>query len=214
MVVKEALVSSYLPGLSEGKGQHWNLQFIWHFQDWEWIYADIFIEVLYDNLPASFGQDQAVWLPSKKGVFEADQAVWLPSKKGVFEARSFYSAFRGPTCIFFSWKSIKMARVPWKEAFFVWNAALGRIKTVDNLRKRHILVVDWCYTCKFSGESIDHLLLHCSMGTNIGSSVFTLFGLAWVMPKSVIELLEHWQGWFQCHKGAKVLQALPLCLMP
>ena len=37
--------------------------------------------MLYDNLPASFGQDQAVWLPSKKGVFEADQAVWLPSKK-------------------------------------------------------------------------------------------------------------------------------------
>ena len=35
VVVKEALVSSYLPGLSEGKGQHWNLQFIWHFQDWE-----------------------------------------------------------------------------------------------------------------------------------------------------------------------------------
>ena len=68
--------------------------------------------MLYDNLPASFSQDQAVWLPSKKGVFEADQAVWLPSKKGVFEARSFYSAFRGPTCIFFSWKSIKMARIP------------------------------------------------------------------------------------------------------
>lgn len=73
----------------------------------------------------------------------------------------------------------------------MWNAALGRIKTVDNLHKRHILVVDWCYTCKCSGESIDHLLLHCSMGTNIGSPVFTFFGLAWVMPKSVIELLEH-----------------------
>lgn len=85
VVVKEALVSSYLPGLSEGKGQHWNFQFIWHFQDWELKYADIFIEVLYDNLPASFCQDQAVWLPSKRGVFEADQAVWWPSKKGVCE---------------------------------------------------------------------------------------------------------------------------------
>lgn len=40
-----------------------------------------------------------------------------------------------------------------------------------------------------------------------------LVGLAWVSPKSVIELLECWQGWFQQHRGAKVWQALPLCVI-
>ena len=28
------------------------------------------------------------------------------------------------------------------------------------LRNRHVIVVDWCCTCKKSEESIDHLLLH------------------------------------------------------
>jgi hypothetical protein len=33
----------------------------------------------------------------------------------------------------------------------------------DNLRKRHIRVIDWCYMCNISKESIDYvcLLLHC-----------------------------------------------------
>jgi hypothetical protein len=28
---------------------------------------------------------------------------------------------------------------------------------LDNLRKRNIVVVEWCCMCKKSGESIDHL---------------------------------------------------------
>lgn len=39
---------------------------------------------------------------------------------------------------------------------------MGQILTIDNLRKQRVLVVDWCCMCKQSGESIDHLLLHCS----------------------------------------------------
>jgi hypothetical protein len=32
---------------------------------------------------------------------------------------------------------------------------------LDSLRKRNIIVVDWCCMCKKSEESIDHLLFHC-----------------------------------------------------
>jgi hypothetical protein len=31
---------------------------------------------------------------------------------------------------------------------------------VDNLRKRHVVIVDRCYLCKSNEESVDHLLLH------------------------------------------------------
>jgi hypothetical protein len=29
-------------------------------------------------------------------------------------------------------------------AFFVWLATLGKILTMDNLRKWHVIVVNWC----------------------------------------------------------------------
>jgi hypothetical protein len=37
---------------------------------------------------------------------------------------------------------------------------VGNILTLDNLRKRKVIVVDWCCMCKRSGESMDHLLLY------------------------------------------------------
>ena len=50
-----------------------------------------------------------------------------------------------------------MTKVPHRVAFFVWKAAIGEILTVDNLHRRHIMIIDWCCMCKYSGESIDHL---------------------------------------------------------
>ena len=47
--------------------------------------------------------------------------------------------------------------------FFIWSAALGKILTTDNLRKRGCVVMDWCYMCKKSEESMDPLLLHCDV---------------------------------------------------
>jgi hypothetical protein len=34
---------------------------------------------------------------------------------------------------------------------------------MDNLCQRGITIVDWCCMCKASGESVDNLLLHCSL---------------------------------------------------
>jgi hypothetical protein len=40
--------------------------------------------------------------------------------------------------------------------FFMWTAALGKILTLNNLGKRNVVVVEWYYMCKKSGEPIDH----------------------------------------------------------
>ena len=36
---------------------------------------------------------------------------------------------------------------------------LGKILRVNNLRKRHLIVIDWCCLCNRSGEIVDHLFL-------------------------------------------------------
>ena len=35
----------------------------------------------------------------------------------------------------------------------------GKILTIDNLHKKKVWFLDWCYMCKSSGEIIDHLLM-------------------------------------------------------
>ena len=97
--------------------------------------------------------------------------------------------------------------------YFVWTVALGNILTINNLRKRQILILDWCCMCKRNGELVDHLLIHCSIAFDLWSMVFTLFGIHWVMPKTVVELLACWQGKFGRHRNFAIWMAMPHCLM-
>jgi len=83
-------------------------------------------------------------------------------------------------------------------AFFVWTAALEKILTHDNLRRRGVVVVEWCVMCKKHGESVNHLLLHCNVARVVWSSFSSLFGVEWVMPSSVLDLLSDW-GTLQGH---------------
>jgi hypothetical protein len=79
-------------------------------------------------------------------------------------------------------------QAPLRAAFFAWSAALGKILTVDNLRKRHIIIVDRCCLCKRDGESMNHLLLHYDVAYALWTNIFNRFGMSWVMPRRVIDL--------------------------
>ena len=103
-------------------------------------------------------------------------------------------------------------KVPPRVAFFSWIAALGKILTMDNLWKRHIAVLEWCFMCKRCGESVDHLLLHCPIAYELWSMVFCLFGIHWVMSYKVSELLASWQGKFGRHRNICLLSFVPHCL--
>jgi hypothetical protein len=74
----------------------------------------------------------------------------------------------------------------------VWTAALGKILTQDNLRKRHVIVINYCCMCKKIEETVDHLLLHCDVASVVWNSLFSCFGVSWVMPRRVIDLLACW----------------------
>jgi hypothetical protein len=90
-----------------------------------------------------------------------DKLWWIPSRKGTFEVSSFYRPLstQGPSS--FPWKGIWRTKVPPRVAFFAWTATRGKILTIDNLRRRGMIVVNRCWLCESDGESVDHLLIHC-----------------------------------------------------
>jgi hypothetical protein len=105
-----------------------------------------------------------------------DSLCWTPSCRGLFEVRSFYTTLISPHPPgIFPWKSVWKAKVPSRVAFFVWTAALGKILTTENLRKRRVTILDWCCMCKSSGESVNHLLVHCPVAWELWSLWFWSF---------------------------------------
>jgi hypothetical protein len=111
---------------------------------------------------------------------EGDRLLWNPSKKGLFEVKSFYEELirkDDPSFPSFLWKKIWRVKAPTRVAFFVWSATLDKILTHDNLRKRNVIMIEWCCLCKKSGESIDHLLLHCEIARDLWSYILILFGV-------------------------------------
>ncbi len=92
-------------------------------------------------------------------------------------------------------------------------AALGSLLTIDNFRKRNLIILDWCCICKQSGESVDHLLLHCSLARELWSMVFVLFDVNWVMPCHVFNLWACWQGHLGDQRKMVVWRMVPHCVM-
>ncbi len=163
--------------------------------------VDSFFDLLYSHHPQGQGEDQLSWR--------------LP-KSGKFEVSSFYEHLREPTGVHFPWKSIWRVKVPHKIAFFVHKIAffvrtiaLGKILTVENLRKCSLMIIDCCCNCKSNGDSVDHLLLHCPLPMDLWSFVFNLFGISWVMPKTVTQKLDCWQGKFHRHRHLKIWKVNP-----
>ena len=68
--------------------------------------------------------------------------------------------------------------------FLLVDFNLRKILTLDILWNKGVTVVDWCYMCKRSGESVNHLLLHCLIASEWWTLVWALFGLLWVMPQT------------------------------
>jgi hypothetical protein len=176
----------------------WNVIFVRAIQDWEMDVISSFFELLYS---------------CKISQGNVDRIRWFPSKKGIFEVKSFYKVLSNPTNEVFPWKSIWRCKVPLRVAFFGWNAALGKILTHDNLRKRRIIVVEWCCMCKKNGESVDHLLIHCEVATYLWHYVFTLFGVEWVMPQKVIDLFACWSQGGGRDLSRVIWRMAPLCVI-
>jgi len=67
--------------------------------------------------------------------------------------------------------------------------------------------------CKKHGESVDHLLLHCDVARIVWSSFYRLFGVEWVMPSSVVDLLSAWGTLLGRGPVHRMWKQVPLCVL-
>lgn len=119
-----------------------------------------------------------------------DKLRSVPSKRGMFGVRSLYNVLVPHESAPFPQKCIWWHNVTLRAEFFAWTATLEKILAMDNLKKRHVIVVDQCCMCKKSRETVD-LLLYCEITYTLWSAIFNRLGLAWVMPRNkLFRLLE------------------------
>jgi hypothetical protein len=108
--------------------------------------------------------------------------------KRKFDVRSFYNILASKEASPFPWKNIWRTKAPSRVAFFTKTAVLGKILTIDNLKKRNLIMINRCCLCKLDGETINHLLIHC-VDCSLWYAIFSRFGLLCVMPSNVVGLL-------------------------
>jgi hypothetical protein len=111
----------------------------------------------------------------------------------------------------FQWKSVWQTQAPPMVVFFAWSAALGKILTLDNLKKQHVIVMNLCCMYKRSEETVDHLLLHCKVYFALWSAIFSHFGMSWVMPRRVFDLFACWWSSGR-RRSVAVWMMVPTCL--
>ena len=93
-----------------------------------------------------------------------------------------------------------------KISFFAWEA-WGKALTLDMVQKRGRALANKCFMCLEKEKTIDHLLLHCSNTRVLWDLLFTLFGVSWVLPSSIIDSPK--LAWFFC--GQKVQEGVESC---
>jgi len=154
---------------------HWNPSFFRATHDWELESIDYFLNLLYFLKPH----------PE-----EVDSMVWTPFSRHGFAVKNYYNMLLLDEHRSFPCKSIWKVKAPPRIAFFSWAAALGRILTVDNLKRQGFYIVNWCCLCKKDEETFNHLIIHCEYTVDIWHFVLNIFG---VMPSNILELLQCWK---------------------
>ena len=69
------------------------------------------------------------------------------------------------------------------------------------------------FICSLKWRNYWTLVSTLQSGKEMWDTVFNLFGLTWVIPKRVVDLLSCWQGKMGRHRNIEVWRAVPHCLM-
>ena len=111
----------------------WDIRFHRLVNDQESQSLDSFMVLIYSTKVRGVGSNNLCWKPA--------------SSRG-FKVSGYHHSISPSTGISFPWKMVWKSKVPPRVAVFSWTAALGKILTIDNLQKRHFVVLEWCFTCK------------------------------------------------------------------
>ena len=138
-----------------------------------------------------------------------DKLCWKLARNKGFKVREYYFFLSSTLDTLFPWKLVWHSIIPPRVAFFSWTVTLGKILTLENLWYKGVAVVDWCYTCKKSGESVNHLLLHCFWVIVYG------VGFVWSSMSYATKCywFISWQGPFGRHQSIDLWRAVPHCVL-
>jgi hypothetical protein len=194
---QSASVASCLTPSNAGAGRMWNVTFIRDFNDWEFEEVLAFFSFIQSKIPATL---------------DSDFSLWKLHQHGNFDVKSFYHAIDNHSAVSFPWRAIWKVKAPRRVSFFLWSATWGRILTCDNLMRRGYSLATWCCMCRSAEETGTHLLIHCAMASDLWHMVLRSFGVIWVFPNNIGDLLFGWFNYFGKHKSS-IWNLVPHCLM-
>jgi hypothetical protein len=96
-------------------------------QDWELESLVTFLDLLYS---------------SKTSLSETNKMLWSLARNHRYEVKSFYNTLQSGESSFFPWKRVWKVKAPSRIAFFTWTVALGKILTIDNVRRQGLTLVN------------------------------------------------------------------------
>ena len=81
----------------------------------------------------------------------------------------------------------------------MWTVAHSQILTLNNLILHGRPLANRCCMCCCNEEYVDNLLIFCPVAHSMWMYMLQLFGIDWVMPGSVADLLFCWYHWLGKH---------------
>ena len=141
-----------------------------------------------------------------------DKLVLQNVKDRGFSVKSMYKDVDVSPSFDFPHRIVWNSVVPPKIGVFAWEAAWGKVLTMDQLKRRGMYFANRCFMCEEEEENIDHLLIHCKFAKMLWDLLLSIVGISWVFPQSVIHTLLAWQGTAVGKKRRKIWFAAPLCL--
>ena len=67
---------------------------------------------------------------------EEHSVIWKEGGDGLFRVKRAYSVLASPIVVEFPYSNVWVYRVPTKIVFFAWEAAWGKVLTLDRLQRR------------------------------------------------------------------------------
>ena len=192
---KEAKVAD-IWDIREGDGC-WSPTFLRALNDWEIEEMTRFLQTLHDQKLCPTGVDKLSLQNVKDRGFSVKRMY-----KGVDVSPAFVFPHR------IVWNPV----VPPKIGVFAWEAAWGKVLTLDQLKRRGMSFANRCFMCEKEEETIDHLLIHCKFAKMLWDLFLSIVGISWVFPHLVLHTLLAWQGAAVGKKRRKIWFAAPLCL--
>ena len=147
---------------------------------------------------------------------QRDKMVWKANSSGIFSVNSLYSWYQqslGDSIPYLKFVWNKLA--PPKAQFFGWLAWRGRIKTSELLQRIGVLPNHIPYLCCFCNENVEtmeHILLWCPFIWRLWANMMRWWGMLWVIPGSIQDLLQWWDGHSFKNLSKKLWSVIPVAI--